>query len=150
MDSLRCATHSRDLTDEQWDLISGFLPEPVRRANGRARPWRENRAVLNGICGLGLAPHGRTCQTATVASDLPPAVSTMGPSRRVEDIRVSSLRRSTTRAIWMWRKRSSMGVSRHRETLVNGVDAFIGESEDDDAGLVEYAEGQIHQSPDRT
>lgn len=29
-----------------------------------------------------------------------------------------------------------------RETLVNGVDAFIGESEDDDAGLVEYAEGQ--------
>jgi len=28
-----------------------------------------------------------------------------------------------------------------RETLVNGVDAFIGESEDGDAGLVEYAEG---------
>src|SRR5947207_13557354 len=43
------ATHSRDLTDEQWDLIGRFLPEPVRRADGRGRPWRENRAVLNGI-----------------------------------------------------------------------------------------------------
>ena len=43
------ATHSRDLTDEQWDLIGCFLPEPVRRADGRGRPWRENRAVLNGI-----------------------------------------------------------------------------------------------------
>jgi transposase len=43
------ATHSRDLTDEQWALIGGFLPEPVRRADGPGRPWRENRAVLNGI-----------------------------------------------------------------------------------------------------
>jgi len=42
-------SHPRDLTDEQWDLIGRFLPEPVRRANGRGRPWRENRAVLNGI-----------------------------------------------------------------------------------------------------
>jgi hypothetical protein len=29
-----------------------------------------------------------------------------------------------------------------RQTLANGIDAFVGESEDDDAGLVEYAEGQ--------
>jgi transposase len=43
------ATHSRDLTDEQWDLIGRLLPEPVRRADGRGRPWRKNRAVLNGI-----------------------------------------------------------------------------------------------------
>jgi transposase len=43
------ATHCRDLTDEQWDLIGRFFPEPVRRADGRGRPWRENRAVLNGI-----------------------------------------------------------------------------------------------------
>src|SRR6186713_2885028 len=43
------ATHSRDLTDEQWDLIGRFLPEPVSRADGRGRPWKENRAVLNGI-----------------------------------------------------------------------------------------------------
>jgi hypothetical protein len=35
------ATHSRDLTDEQWDLIGRFLPN-VRRADGRGRPRREN------------------------------------------------------------------------------------------------------------
>jgi hypothetical protein len=43
------ATHSRDLTNEHWDLIDRFLPEPVRRADCRGRPWKENRAVLNGI-----------------------------------------------------------------------------------------------------
>ena len=43
------ATHSRDLTDEHWDLIDRFLPEPVRRADGRGRPWKETPAVLNGI-----------------------------------------------------------------------------------------------------
>ena len=29
-----------------------------------------------------------------------------------------------------------------RQTLVNGINTFVGKSEDDDAGLVEYAEGQ--------
>ena len=47
--ALPAATHPRDLTDEQWDLIGRFLPEPVRREDGRGRPWRENRAVLNGV-----------------------------------------------------------------------------------------------------
>src|SRR5262245_23035906 len=46
---LRGASHPRDLTDEQWDLIGRFLPEPVRRADGRGRPWREKCAVFNGI-----------------------------------------------------------------------------------------------------
>ena len=43
------AHHPRDLTDEQWDFIRPFLPELARRKDGRGRPWRENRAVLNGI-----------------------------------------------------------------------------------------------------
>jgi transposase len=43
------ASHSRDLTDEQWVLIGPFLPKLTRRRDGRGRPWRENRAVLNGI-----------------------------------------------------------------------------------------------------
>ncbi len=38
-----------DLTDEQWVLIGPFLPKLARRTDGRGRPWRENRAVLNGI-----------------------------------------------------------------------------------------------------
>jgi transposase len=41
--------HPRDLTDEQWHLIGPFLPQLPRRRDGRGRPWREHRAVLNGI-----------------------------------------------------------------------------------------------------
>jgi transposase len=41
--------HPRDLTDEQWALIGPFLPTLPRRRDGRGRPWRQNRAVLNGI-----------------------------------------------------------------------------------------------------
>jgi transposase len=41
--------HPRDLTDEQWALVGPFLPAPPRRPDGRGRPWRANRPVLNGI-----------------------------------------------------------------------------------------------------
>lgn len=41
--------HPRDLTDEQWVLLGPFLPTLTRRSDGRGRPWRANRAVLNGI-----------------------------------------------------------------------------------------------------
>jgi transposase len=37
------------LTDEQWSILEPLIPEPVRRADGRGRPWRANREVLNGI-----------------------------------------------------------------------------------------------------
>jgi transposase len=42
------APHPRDLTDEQWALIGPFLPMLARRKDRRGRPWKENRAVLNG------------------------------------------------------------------------------------------------------
>ena len=47
--ALSADSHSRDLTDEQWLLIGPFMPKLARRTDGRGRPWRENRAVLNGI-----------------------------------------------------------------------------------------------------
>ena len=50
--ALPAASHSRDLTDEQWVLIGPFLPKLARRTDGRGRPWRENRAVLNGILSI--------------------------------------------------------------------------------------------------
>jgi transposase len=37
-----------ELTDEQWGLLGVLIPEPVRRADGRGRPWRDNREVMNG------------------------------------------------------------------------------------------------------
>ena len=38
-----------DLTNEQWEALEQLIPEPVRRADGRGRPWRNSRDVLNGI-----------------------------------------------------------------------------------------------------
>ena len=41
--------HSRNLTDSQWAVLDQLIPEPVRRKDGRGRPWRGRREVLDGI-----------------------------------------------------------------------------------------------------
>ena len=38
-----------ELTDEQWTLLAPLLPAPLRRADGRGRPWRDAREVLSGV-----------------------------------------------------------------------------------------------------
>ena len=38
-----------DLTDEQWAVIEPLLRQLPGRADGRGRPWRSSREVLNGI-----------------------------------------------------------------------------------------------------
>jgi transposase len=38
-----------DLTDEQWAVLEPVIGEMPRRADGRGRPWRSSREVLNGI-----------------------------------------------------------------------------------------------------
>ena len=38
-----------ELTEGQWALIAPLIPSPPRRPDGRGRPWRANREVLNGI-----------------------------------------------------------------------------------------------------
>lgn len=38
-----------DLTDEQWQLLEPLIPKPPRRSDGRGRPWRDTREVLNGV-----------------------------------------------------------------------------------------------------
>jgi transposase len=40
---------SRDLLDAQWTILDPLIPEPERRKDGRGRPWRPRRRVLNGI-----------------------------------------------------------------------------------------------------
>ena len=37
-----------DLTDQQWTIIEPLFEEK-RRPDGRARPWRDARTVLNGV-----------------------------------------------------------------------------------------------------
>jgi len=38
-----------DLTDEQWSILKPLIPEPRRRPDGKGRPWRDCREVMNGI-----------------------------------------------------------------------------------------------------
>ena len=38
-----------ELTDEQWAVVGSLIPAPSRRTDGRGRPWRDSRAVLDGI-----------------------------------------------------------------------------------------------------
>jgi transposase len=38
-----------ELAEEQWEVVRGLIPEPPRRADGRGRPWRDSREVLEGI-----------------------------------------------------------------------------------------------------
>jgi len=38
-----------ELTDEQWAIIEPLIPPLPRRPDGRGRPWKDNREVLNGI-----------------------------------------------------------------------------------------------------
>jgi transposase len=39
----------RDLTDAQWKILDDLTPEPSCRKDRRGRPWKNRRAVLNGI-----------------------------------------------------------------------------------------------------
>src|SRR5215831_11355224 len=41
--------YHRDLNDPQWAILDQLVPEPSRRTDGRGRPWRPRRDVLNGI-----------------------------------------------------------------------------------------------------
>ena len=53
-----------DLTDEQWDVLKPIMPVSPRRADGRGRPWRDPRAIRNGILWI--------LRTGAPWQDLPP------------------------------------------------------------------------------
>src|SRR5262245_13591047 len=53
-----------DLTDEQWDVLTSIFPVPPRHSDGRGRPWRDPRAILNGILTI--------LRAGTPWQDLPP------------------------------------------------------------------------------
>jgi transposase len=41
--------HHKNLTYAQWEILKLLIPEPTRREDGRGRPWKDRRTVLNGI-----------------------------------------------------------------------------------------------------
>jgi transposase len=53
----------RDLTDSEWDALRPLIPEPERREDGRGRPWKGSREVLNGVLYV--------IRTGTAWADLP-------------------------------------------------------------------------------
>src|ERR1700754_1002075 len=38
-----------ELTEAQWLILEPLVPDPPRRSDGRGRPWKDKRTVLNGI-----------------------------------------------------------------------------------------------------
>jgi len=38
-----------DLTDEQWAVIQPLIPDPPKRPDGKGRPWKDARDVINGV-----------------------------------------------------------------------------------------------------
>src|SRR5580698_5424870 len=40
---------ARDLSDDQWKVLNRLIPKPKRRSDGRGRPWKSRRSVLNGV-----------------------------------------------------------------------------------------------------
>ena len=42
-------TRREELTDEQWEIVEPLIPKPPKREDGKGRPRREDRQILNGI-----------------------------------------------------------------------------------------------------
>jgi transposase len=53
-----------ELTNEQWQIVATLLPPDKVRADGRGRPWRDQRTVFNGILWV--------LRTGAPWKDLPP------------------------------------------------------------------------------
>jgi transposase len=38
-----------DLSDKQWEIVGPLIPKPRLRDDGRGRPWRDPRDILNAV-----------------------------------------------------------------------------------------------------
>lgn len=38
-----------DLTESQWQTVKKFVPDDIKREDGRGRPWGDQRVATNGI-----------------------------------------------------------------------------------------------------
>src|SRR5215471_1005777 len=74
-----------DLTDDQWKILDLLIPEPAKRDDGRGRPWKSRRSVMNGVLWV--------LRTGAPWADLPdryPSFQTRPPSFRVHRKRHAS------------------------------------------------------------
>ncbi len=78
--------NARDLSDRHWRTLDELIPEPPRRKDGRGRPWKDRRAVLNRIPWVLRtdAPLGGFAGPLSVVPDLPSPISTVGALRSDE------------------------------------------------------------------
>jgi hypothetical protein len=80
------ATHSRDLTDEHWDLIDRFLPERCAAQTVEGGRGRRPVPCSMASCGSrGLENRGLPCPTAIRRIKPAAAVSAVGPRRRAAE-----------------------------------------------------------------
>ena len=76
-----------DLTDEQWAVLEPLVPTPRVRADGRGRPWRDPRDVLNGM--LWILKTGALVLRSAVGVQSPQSVTRFpldaGPGKGIVD-----------------------------------------------------------------
>src|SRR5580700_4675155 len=78
---------ARDLSDDRWKVLGPLIPKPKRRNDGRGRPWKSRRSVLNGILWvLRTGAPWADLPEACPISNLPPSLSAMGALWRDEGI----------------------------------------------------------------
>ena len=77
---------TKDLTDTQWNVLDNLIPKPTTRRDGRGRPWKDRRSVLNGILWVLRtgAPWADVPRPLSVLPNLPPPLPAMGPLRSDE------------------------------------------------------------------
>jgi hypothetical protein len=70
--------NARELTDLQWAVLDALIPEPPRRKDGRGRPWRSRRSVLNAFYGSAPALRGLICLNVIPLPDVPSLIPATG------------------------------------------------------------------------
>src|ERR1051326_7645904 len=97
---------SRDLTDAQRECLDSLIPEPPRRRDGRGRPWRGRREVLNGILFI--------LRTGSPWADLPERYP---PYQACHRRFQQCVRSGIMRVCWkLWLKTCAAGVDSIRKT----------------------------------
>ena len=99
-----------DLTDEQWAVLEPLIPTPPRRTDGKGRPWRNPRDILNGILWI--------LRTGAPRHDLPERYPSYQTShRRFQQWVAEGTHSRSSSKCWPRTSRSSEGTSTFQSAL---------------------------------